>query len=145
MDETTEKQQAPDTLAALMPKTRDITLSTGTFTVRPLTIRQIAALARTIEGMKPVASDTDSQGGFLFGLVGQLGAKLPNALAILLSNGEPGAELLAKCAELSLDDVAILANAVAEVNDFGRLKASFQAAVAKACPAASATQAHKTL
>jgi len=140
-----EKTQTPDTLAALMPKTRNITLSTGAFTVRPLTIRQIAALARTIEGMKPVSSDTDAQGGFLFGLVGQLGTKLPDTLAILLSNGEPGPELSEKCAEMSLDDTAILANAVAEVNDFGRLKASFQAAVAKAFPAASATQAHKTL
>jgi hypothetical protein len=138
-------ETTPKTLDVLMPKTKAVTLSIGAFTVRPLTIRQISALTRTVEGLKPPAADPAQQNSFVFGLIGQLGAKLPDALAILLSNGEPGPELVAKCADLTLDDTALVADAVTEVNDFAKLRATFLAAVAKAFPAASATQAQKTL
>jgi len=40
-----ENENTPKTLDVLMPKTKAITLSIGAFSVRPLTIRQIAALA----------------------------------------------------------------------------------------------------
>jgi len=132
-------ETTPKTLDVLMPKTCEITLSVGKFTVKPLTVRQISALTRTVEGLKPPSADVTQQGGFVFGLIGQLGAKLPDGLAILLSNGEPGPELAAKCADMTLEDTALLADAVAEVNDFARLKTTFLAAVAKAFPAVKRT------
>ena len=119
--------EVPETIKVLMPKTHSITLSAGGFVIRPLTIRQIAALTRIIEGVKLPAEPT----GLVLKLASQLGSKLPEALAILLSNGEPAPEFIDRCAELTLEDVALLADALAEVNDFVKLRATFQAAVAK--------------
>lgn len=119
----------PETTAALMPKTHSVALSAGTFTLRPLTIRQISALTRLLEG---ITLPDGMQCGMLTVIAARLGSKLPDALAVLLSNGEPGPEFTARCADLTFEDVALLADALAEVNDFVKLRATFQAAVAKA-------------
>jgi len=121
---------APDTVAALMPKSRRITLAETEYTITPLTIRQIVGLMRLAGDFRPLEPSTD-QKGMLFALLAQAGPKLPEVLGILLGNGEPDAAFVERCAGLTLEDVASLAVAVAEVNDFGKLQASFTVAVAK--------------
>ncbi len=113
-----------------MPKSRHITLSGTTYSVTPLTIRQIVGLMQLVGNFKPVEPSTD-QKGLLFALLAQAGPKLPEALAILLGNGKPDSALVERCAGLTLEDVATLTVAVAEVNDFGKLQSAFMVAVAK--------------
>jgi|GEM_PF-3134342 len=122
--------KTPDTVAALMPKSRQITLAGTDYTITPLTIRQIMGLMRLAGNFKPVEPSTN-QKGMLFALLAQAEPKLPEVLGILLGNGEPDAALVERCASLTLEDVAMLSLAVAEVNDFGKLQATFMAAVAR--------------
>jgi len=131
------EEKTPDTLAALMPQSRKIRLAGVDYTITPLTIRQIMGLMRLTENLKPVEPAADHK-GMLFALLAQAGPKLPEVLGILLGNGEPDAALIEKCASLTLEDVGLLAVTVAEVNDFGKLRAAFMAAVAKVMAGLSA-------
>jgi hypothetical protein len=115
---------------AVTPRTHKVKLTIGNFTVSELTIRKTAEITRISKDIV-AALPVEMRGRFIE-LVSALGGKMPVISAIILSDkGIPDDALIERCADMTLEDLEKIANAVAHTNDIGKLAEGFRAAVAK--------------
>jgi len=119
-----ETKMTTNTVDVLSPKTKTISLTFGTYTIQPLTLRQIFRAIILLKEMSTSVRGAKDEKEMLMNFVMATDAKRGEAVSVLLNTVEPLLD------ELYLADVAEIVAAVCEVNDFNKLASHFQTAMA---------------
>jgi hypothetical protein len=122
-----------DTVYTVLPRSRKIQLTCGSFEVRPLSNFQFIILLADLKDMQGHINGKLGEGKdheVIIELLTQAGAKLPALLARLMGMKDPGSEVLTSLGEMTLEDTSVAALAIAEVNNFSGILKNFQQAIA---------------
>lgn len=117
------------TITAIEQETAQVKLSSGEYTIHPLTIRRMAKLAAMLKDVQgdPAKFKNPEDPNFHVAVADMLvaaGDKMPKALGLL--TGDSGLE---KLEDISLLDLSAIAQAAAQVNKPAILMAGFRQAM----------------
>lgn len=121
-----------DTIYTVVPRTRDVNLTCGKFTIKPLSNMQFIKLLAEMKDMQGELKGKLGEGKdheVIVEALAQAGDKLPALLARLMGIKDASAEILKQLEDMTLEDTSVAARAIAEVNNFSAIFKNFRAAM----------------
>jgi hypothetical protein len=121
-----------DVIHTVIPKTQEVQLTCGSYTIKPISTAEFVKMLADVKDIQGQVKGTLGEGKDQEVIVEGLmlaGDRMPNILARLMGIKNVTTEVLTALADISIEDMSVVALAITEVNNFGRILRNFRTAM----------------